>query len=315
MNIIFGGSGFIGKNLIKQINAEYQVYDIVKSNKNFTYCDIRTEINISTKFDANCLIYNLAALCTIPKYEDSEYFDTNVNGALNICNFARKKNIKTIIFLSSISTYGIKENRVDEKTLPMPNNAYGISKLIAEYIHLKWQAEDPDSRRLIIIRPGIVFGENENGNFTRLYKAMNKGVFFFPGRNDTKKATIYIKDLIKIMLASNKIFEKNPIIINACYPSPHTIREICLSISKVTNIRAPQIVIPGFILKFLGYLFFLTGKLLKREFLGIHPDRIHKLMISTNVSGKKLEKYYKLEFSLDEAILDWFNECNRKGLS
>ena len=35
MNIIFGESGFIGKNLIKQINAEYQVYDIVKSDKNF----------------------------------------------------------------------------------------------------------------------------------------------------------------------------------------------------------------------------------------------------------------------------------------
>ena len=46
MNIIFGGSGFIGKNLIKQINAEYQVYDIVKSDKNFNYCDIRMEIQI-----------------------------------------------------------------------------------------------------------------------------------------------------------------------------------------------------------------------------------------------------------------------------
>ena len=53
---------------------------------------------------------------------------------------------------------------------------------------------------------------------------------------------------------------------------------------------------------------------LKREFLGIHPDRIHKLMISTNVSGKKLEQYYKLEFTMDEAISDWFNECGQKGL-
>tara|TARA_B100002051_G_C16691739_1_gene615890 strand:- start:377 stop:1324 length:948 start_codon:yes stop_codon:yes gene_type:complete len=314
MNIIFGGSGFIGKNLIKQINAEYQVYDIVKSDKNFNYCDVRMGIKISSNFDPNCIIYNLAALCTIPKYKDSEYFDTNVNGALNICNFAREKNIKTIIFLSSISTYGVKENYVSEENLPMPNNAYGISKLIAEQVHLNWQAEDSDNRRLIIIRPGIVFGKNENGNFTRLYKAMSRGVFFFPGRNDTKKATIYVKDLIKIMLASNKIFEKNPIIINACYPSPHRIRDICLSISKVTSVRAPKIVIPGFILKFLGFLFFTLGKFLKREFLGIHPDRIHKLMISTNVSGKKLEQYYKLQFTMDEAISDWFNECGQKGL-
>ena len=45
-------SGFIGKNLIKQINAEYQVYDIVKSDKNFNYSDVRMGIKISSNFQS-----------------------------------------------------------------------------------------------------------------------------------------------------------------------------------------------------------------------------------------------------------------------
>ena len=182
MNIIFGGSGFIGQNLIADLTSEYHVYDIIKSKKNFHFCDVRNKINIPKDFPDNSIIYNLAALCTIPKYEEHEYYETNVQGALNICDFARDHNINTIIFTSSISPYGIRESYVDEKSLPMPNNEYGVSKLIAEHIHLKWHAEDPKKRKLIILRPGIVFGKNENGNFTRLYTAMKKGLFFYPGR-------------------------------------------------------------------------------------------------------------------------------------
>lgn len=71
-------------------------------------------------------------------------------------------------FTSSIAPYGAAEELKEETTLPMPNTPYGISKLVAEKIHQTWQAGG-EGRQLTIVRPGVVFGRGENGNFTRLY--------------------------------------------------------------------------------------------------------------------------------------------------
>ena len=313
-NIIFGGSGFIGQHLIKILQKNYVNYDINKAANNFEYCDVRRVISSDFPIDEESVIFNLAALCTIPKYEEREYYETNVLGAINICNFARKKDINTILFTSSIAPYGMREYERSEESLPMPTNEYGISKLVAEHIHRTWQAEKPDQRSLIILRPGIVFGKGEGGNYSRLYSAMLKGIFFYPGRKDSKKASIYVKDLGRIMIEMSENVKPGVTLYNCCYPKPHSIEEICSSIAEVTDVNKPNIVIPAWLMKCMAYIILLLGKLAGKTLMGIHPDRIKKLMISTNIIGEKLNKEYPLQFSLKEAITDWYNDCEQKGL-
>jgi hypothetical protein len=49
--------------------------------------------------------------------------------------------------------------------------------------------------------------------------------------------------------------------------------------------------------------------------MGICPDRVKKLQISTNICGKKLaESGYKFKYSFEEAIADWFDDNNREFL-
>ena len=49
--------------------------------------------------------------------------------------------------------------------------------------------------------------------------------------------------------------------------------------------------------------------------MGIHSDRIKKLMISTNINGQKLmENGYQIEYSLEKALVDWLKSCGGKGL-
>ena len=313
-HILFGGSGFIGQHLIDKLKSNYINLDIVEAPGNYKYCDVRGKINVNIELSPNSVIYNLAALCTIPKYKEREYFETNILGAENVCNFARAYNINTIVFTSSIAPYGMRENIVTEKYLPMPTNEYGISKLVSEHIHRTWQAEKPDERILIILRPGIVFGQNEGGNFTRLYKSISMGLFFFPGRKDTKKACIYVKDLVKIMKNFADDTSPGVFLYNACYPEPHSIREICQTISNVTNVKMPRIRIPSILLKTIASLLYSCGKLFGLEFIGIHPDRVKKLIVSTNVLGKKLDDRFKLNYSLKEALEDWYFDCDNGGL-
>ena len=314
LSLIFGGSGFIGQHLANKLGSSYLNLDIVSTEKNYQYCDIRNPIDIKSEKTID-IIYNLAAIHITPGHEYHEYFETNIRGAENICNFAREKNVNTIIFTSSIAPYGTWEEEKTENSLPLPTSAYGSSKLVAEEIHKRWQAGKPDERKLIIVRPGVVFGQNEGGNFSRLYRAMKSGRFFYPGRKDTKKAAIYIKDLIRLMV---EMAEKEPPgihIFNTVYTPCHTIEEICKSMAKVTDIKEPLFTIPASLLQTSAFVINGFSKLIGKSFDGIHPDRVKKLMISTNISGKKLEdNNYILKYSLRQGIEDWFKSCDNNGL-
>ena len=49
--------------------------------------------------------------------------------------------------------------------------------------------------------------------------------------------------------------------------------------------------------------------------MGIHPARVKKLMVSTNISGRKMaQTNYIFHYTLEESIRDWFEDCNREGL-
>jgi len=325
--IIFGGEGFIGHHLInhieKIIDQKSKIYSVDLKKKNvlnnsriFFNGDVRNRISLDISNLSSSIIYNLAAVHKTPGHKDNEYYETNVLGAINICQFARDNNINTIVFTSSIAPYGASEDLKEENSIPMPNTPYGISKLVAEYIHKVWQAEMPNNRKLIIVRPGVVFGEAEEGNFTRLYQSLKKGVFFYPGRKNTLKAAVYVKDVARILYETSLNEKPGVCIFNLTYHPAPTIKYICDSISNVMHLKSPNILIPGSLLKVAAAGIYYTGFFVGKKINGIHPDRVKKLMISTNISGEKLaHSQYALKFSLEEAIRDWRNDCDGKGLN
>lgn len=320
--LIFGSSGFIGTHLAKYIetvdkkNCVLYKFDINKKvSADFDFVDVRQRIIFDINKPSDSIVYNLAAIHTTPGHLDYEYFETNIWGAENICKFARENDIRTIVFTSSIAPYGPSEKKRDENSIPMPDSPYGISKLSAEYIHKLWQAEDPNNRKLIIIRPGAVFGKSEQGNFTRLYTSIKKGIFFYPGRKHTKKACVYVKDVVRILYESSINELPGSIVLNLTYHPVPTIENICGIIADVTELKKPKIVMNKGLLKSVAVIMHCIGYVFNKRFYGIHPDRVKKLITSTNISGEKLnESPYKLQFSLEEAIKDWYNECDNQGL-
>lgn len=318
--IIFGGSGFIGThliNLIKEADVNSEIYnlDLLENNhsgkSNYIYCDVREKINLSISFSPHDIIFNLAAVHRTPGHPDYEYFETNIKGAENICEFASTIGTKKIVFTSSIAPYGASESIKQESTLPTPNTAYGISKLVAEKIHQIWQSSNKKDNKLIIVRPGVVFGKGENGNFTRLYWGIRKKQFFYPGRRDTIKAAIYVKDLVAFMLEEIQKNAEGVNLYNCTYEPAFTIQEIVETMSKGTNLKAPTLKVnSGLMLTASSIIGVLGGKK-----LGIHPDRVRKLMISTNISGSKLkDSGYIFKYPLEEAIKDWFSDNNNEFL-
>lgn len=314
--IIFGGCGFIGThtaNLLRKKYPDAKIYiaDLLADGTEYSQrVDVRNPIEMQGEFGRDTLIFNFAAIHRTPGHPDHAYFETNIRGAENVCDFARKHGVENIVFTSSIAPYGAAEELKTEETLPTPNTPYGISKLVAEKIHREWAAED-SNRRLSIVRPGIVFGTGENGNMTRLYRALKKRKFAYAGRKDTIKACIYVKDLVHAMLAMAENGNADRIQLhNCCYYPSFTIEQIANIMLKATGMSRHIPYIPKKPMMAAATICGVLGGL----GLGICPARVKKLMVSTNIDGQKLAKNYPLTYTLEEAFKDWYKDCGEKEL-
>ena len=333
--IITGGTGFIGTHLTNLILAEHpdaKVWnlDIVKPGtpnpvvKNYkpavregemlgsTYveCDVRKPIaELPFTPTHEDVIFNFAAVHRTPGHEDIEYFETNIRGAENICAFAERYGIKQIVFTSSIAPYGASEQLKTEETLPTPNTPYGISKLVAEKIHIAWQ-KGGEGRKLTIVRPGVVFGRGENGNFSRLYWGIRKHTFAYPGRKDTIKACVYVKELVRFILWNVEKRETPFDIFNCTFEPAYTIEQIVTAMKKVTGLTRSVPYIPNSIIMPMAVCAKMVGSP-----MGICPARVKKLQISTNICGKKMkESGYQFKWTFEEALADWYNDNRNQYL-
>lgn len=333
--IITGGTGFIGThltNLLNEVHPEVKIWNldivtpgtpnpVVKNYKpavrdgeklesTFVECDVRKPIGeLPFTPTPEDVIFNFAAVHRTPGHEDREYFETNIRGAENVCAFAEKYGIKQIVFTSSIAPYGAAEELKTEDTLPTPNTAYGISKLVAEKIHMAWQKGGTD-RKLTIVRPGVVFGRGENGNFSRLYWGIRKHTFAYPGRKDTIKACVYVKELVRFILWN--VEERKTLfdIFNCTFEPAYTIEQIVKAMKKVTGLSQSVPYIPNSVIMPMAACAKMVGSP-----MGICPARVKKLQISTNISGKYLKNSgYQFKWSFEEALHDWYKDNNCKCL-
>lgn len=316
---IFGGSGFIGKHLVelliqKEVNSIY-ILDIMAPQSNhpkiiYINCDIRLPIKIKLP-DRIDVCYHLAALAKEPGFDWDEYFLVNYIGTKNVIGFCEKNNIKNIIFASTMMVYRAGEKRNSEDDLTAPDTAYGISKIMAEFSLKQWAVLEEHS--LKIVRPGVVFGKGENGNYIRLYKALKRNLFFYVGRKNTVKASIYVKDLVRFMyyLSLSKCHPNE--LYNFVYPIPLTIEEICKTMLKVFGWRRIIPVVPFKIALFISYIFEFGGLLGIKT--SIHHRRIEKLFHSTNISSElAFQNDFKLEYNFIEALDDWKKDCSPREL-
>lgn len=331
--VIFGGSGFIGcffadYLLTNNLFSKVYLFDLESyyekpfpyratllskhaNNVEFVRGDVRDAITWMPILPVK-LVANFAAVHREPGHKDREYFETNLYGAENVTFWAEAANCLNMIFTSSISPYGPSGDAKDERTLPAPVTAYGSSKLAAEKIHMMWQARDTEQRKLVIARPGVVFGPGEGGNVTRLIKAVKHGYFFYMANRDTRKAGIYVKELCNALWWAHQLQLKREIgvvLFNGSMNPGPSIAEYVAAACKVADIKRFVPNVPFFLLLLAAYSLDLLAKP-----LGVNhpfsPVRIHKLVRANNICPRFLvENNYPYQYSLESAFRDWKHVC------
>ena len=212
------------------------------------------------------------------------------------------------LFMSSAGEIPVKY----ESTLPVPVTAYGSSKLVAEKIHQIWQAKDTNNRRLVIVRPGVVFGPGEGGNVSRLIKAVIHRYFFFMGNQSTRKAGVYVKELCNAMwwvLQEQKKNGETVSLFNMTMNPGPSIAEYVKAVCKTQGIKRFVPTVPYKALICIAYCIDAVAKPfgIKHPF---SPVRIRKLVRSNNILPTYLlEHGYQFQYSLDSAFADWKKSC------
>ena len=199
---IVGGSGFIGSRLCSLLKLEGLSFKIVDKvlSKDFSertfIADVRSVEALDSSISDNAILINLAAEHRDNVAPLSLYDDVNVQGAKNLCLVATKKNVNTLIFTSSVAIYGFAPLGTDESGKIAPFNDYGRTKYEAELVYKAWQAECPLTRTLVIIRPTVVFGEQNRGNVYNLLRQIASGKFVMVGNGLNRKSMAYVGNVV-----------------------------------------------------------------------------------------------------------------------
>jgi nucleoside-diphosphate-sugar epimerase len=201
---LIGGSGFIGTRLAKRFICSGLNFNLVDKKQSLSYpeltviSDVRNFNELANTIDGS-IIVNLAAEHRDDVNPKTLYDQVNVDGARIICDVAEAKGIKKIIFTSSVAVYGFAPIGTDESGAINFFNDYGRTKYEAEQVYKNWQSKDPKNRSLVIVRPTVVFGEQNRGNVYNLFKQIASGRFLMVGKGLNVKSMAYVENVASFL--------------------------------------------------------------------------------------------------------------------
>jgi UDP-glucose 4-epimerase len=207
--LITGASGFIGRALIPELDRTgVAIRTAVRTNIQTNDC-ASTALsvgNIDSRTDWSAALKNIEVVVHLAARAHvmadaaidplAAYRQVNVEGTASLVRQAVRAKVKRIVFLSSIKVNGESRDApgFNEDDKPVPEDAYGISKLEAEGQVVEICANT--ATEFVILRPPLVYGPGVKGNLAALMRAVDRGIPLPLGAVDNRRSLIGLDNLI-----------------------------------------------------------------------------------------------------------------------
>lgn len=277
--LVSGKNGFIGKNWDNYILKNKIELNTSRLNSDIINNDNKIDSLFKNKFG----FLHLCGLAHDLKNTNNSklYYKINTDYTKKVFDKFLKSETKIFIFISSVKAVADSvENILFEKTPPNPQTHYGKSKFLAEkYILSK---KIPDDKKIYILRPSMVHGPENKGNFNLLYLYLKTNLPWPLGSFKNKRSFCSIQNLCFVI---NKLFESSEIesgIYNVCDSDP-------ISTNELVNLISEQKGLSNLILKIPKFIIITLFKFLDIINFKINSNQLEKLTENYVVSNTKLK--------------------------
>jgi nucleoside-diphosphate-sugar epimerase len=323
---IIGGSGFVGTRLTKRLLDAGHNVKIADKRKSLTYpelwvrCDIRNSGIVTKEYPESLtdaasapgkaeeaakampmqslidvlkgsdVVINLAAEHRDDVTPKSLYDDVNVQGSENVCKACTELGIKKIIFTSSVAVYGFAPIGTDESGEINYFNDYGRTKYLAEGKYREWLEKD-SSNSVVIIRPTVIFGEQNRGNVYNLLRQIAGGKFPMVGKGTNRKSMSYVENVaafIEYELSHDS--EGGEHLYNYCDEPAYDMNHLVLDVYKFLGKPKSKLIHFPYWLAYCGGKCFDLLAFITRKKFAISSIRVKKFCQNTYFVGANIKK-------------------------
>ncbi|MBC98964.1 MAG: hypothetical protein CME63_14570 [Halobacteriovoraceae bacterium] len=249
--IIFGGTGFIGRNLVRAFEENEPHLKVYYTGSNPCINIKSSHIKINDFLDKTELTKVLKEMSYVINLIGLAHRNEKINNANahKVANYQITKaiaesvpnNLQKFIQLSTIGVYGGQRELgfITDETGFSPTTPYEIYKKKSEDFLIREFKNDP--QKLTIIRPPLVYGNKAPGNFGKIDKLTNIPFPLPLGGIKNKRSFIYVKNLAHAILLALR-FDLNSVSYNVAdleiISTSELISEIC-KYKKSTNLNFP----------------------------------------------------------------------------
>jgi len=312
---ITGGSGFVGKELVKYHADKHDQVKVLSRNPNI-YSEWPNEVELfkadlttCISSDLNDFVKEVDVLyhCAGELYDTNLMEDLHIKGTQKLIESSRSSKVDRWVQLSSVGAYGpFPGVFVDEDYPCQPKGIYEITK--AESDNLVLEAAKKRSFNCFILRPSIIFGPKMiNNSLFEMIRMIDKRLFFFIGKSGSYANYIHIENVIEALILCGRCKPKKNFEVYNLSDSL-TFEEFVSVISRKLVRSQPKFRIPKWPLLIISTI---INSMMR---FPLTVNRINSLSDRTLYDSDKIktELGYEQKISLNDGLLQMVDEYFKK---
>lgn len=276
--IITGANGFVGSSIL----------NFFKNTRKVKTLSLRYAVNQDLIIDSHIIIHLSGKAHDLKKVANpNEYYEANYELTKQLFDSFLLSDAEIFIFMSSVKAVTDAVNGIlTENQMPNPQTHYGKSKRLAEEYILS--QEIPQGKRVFILRPCMIHGPGNKGNFNLLYQLVAKSLPWPLGSFQNQRSFCSIDNVCYVI---QQILERKEI--------PFGIYNLAddevLSTNELIQLIASTIHKKARILSVSKKLIFLMARFGDILRLPLNTERLGKLTENFVVSNTKIKAALQIE--------------------